>query len=100
MGDTDLGQFGDVHERARENGARDGTPILWSARHGADPWINLFFRADEIVSKQRTTWRRYAYALVVWLNFLEQRGRSAVAEAPAGPGGGEGRPDARGDRGT
>ncbi|WP_327322657.1 integrase [Streptomyces sp. NBC_01210] len=75
MGDTDLGQFGDVHERARENGARDGTPILWSARHGADPWINLFFRADEIVSKQRTTWRRYAYALVVWLNFLEQRGR-------------------------
>ncbi|MET7718786.1 hypothetical protein [Streptomyces sp. NPDC005407] len=64
-----------MHERARENGARDGTPILWSARHGADLWINLFFRADEIVSKQQTTWRRYAYALVVCLNFLEQRGR-------------------------
>ncbi|MER5493448.1 integrase [Streptomyces sp. NPDC002490] len=73
--DVDLGQLGDVHEIARENGARDGTPIIWSKRHGADPWINLFFRADEIVSKQRTTWRRYAYALVVWLNFLEQRGR-------------------------
>lgn len=27
------------------------------------------------MAKRRTTWRRYAYSLVVWLNFLEQRGR-------------------------
>ncbi|MCX5129427.1 integrase [Streptomyces sp. NBC_00347] len=73
-GDIELERLGDAHARARRNGAREGTPILWSDVQGADPRVNLFFRADEFVSKRPGTWRRYAYALVVWLNFLEQRG--------------------------
>lgn len=36
----------------------------------------MFFRFSWISSNRPRTWRRYAYTLVVWLNFLERRGRS------------------------
>lgn len=59
-----------VHRRARTNGARHGTPIIVSSLGEADPRINLFFRVGSMASAQPSTWRRYAHALVVWLDFL------------------------------
>lgn len=66
--------FGNVHERAASNGARHGTPILTSPSGVTDPRINLFFRAGTVAGGAVSTWRRYAYALVVWLEFLEVSG--------------------------
>jgi hypothetical protein len=75
-GDEDeFGWFGDVHERAARNGARHGTPILTSAAGVPDIRINLFFRTGAMAGGAVSTWRRYAYALVVWQEFLEVSGR-------------------------
>ena len=41
-----------------------------------DPRVNLFFRTGPMAAAQPSTWRRYAYALVVWLEFLAASGRS------------------------
>lgn len=68
--DGDLAWFGDVHERAARNGARHGTPLLLSPSGHPDARINLFFRTGKMAGARLTTWRRYAYALVVWLDFL------------------------------
>jgi len=75
-GDDELGVFGDVHEWAQRNGARHGTPILLSPSGGADARINLFFRFGDVAAHRPRTWRRYAFSLVVWLDFLETRARS------------------------
>ncbi|WP_344748853.1 hypothetical protein [Kribbella aluminosa] len=63
--------FGGVGERAVRNGARHGTPIL-SPPAGVrpDPRINLFFRTGSMAGASPATWRRYAYSLAVWLDFL------------------------------
>jgi integrase len=71
-----LAGFGDVHERATRNGARHGTPVIVSSAGRADARINLFFRTGTMAAAQPATWRRYAYALVVWLEFLTVFGRS------------------------
>ncbi len=72
----ELAGFGDVHERAARNGARHGTPIVLEPSGHADPRINLFFRTGTMAGRSPSTWRRYAYALVVWLEFLRVFGRS------------------------
>jgi hypothetical protein len=71
----ELAWFGDVYERAARNGARHGTPILTSPSGVTDPRINLFFRTGAVAGGAVSTWRRYAYALVVWLEFFEASGR-------------------------
>jgi integrase len=73
--DGDLAGFGDVHERAVVNGARQGTPVIMGVA-GVDPRLNLFFRTGVMAAARPSTWRRYAYALVVWLEFLAAVGRS------------------------
>jgi hypothetical protein len=70
-----LAGFGDLHERAVRNGARHGTPVIVERSGRADPRINLFFRAGAMTGRSPSTWRRYAYALVVWLEFLAVFGR-------------------------
>ena len=75
QGDIEELEFGDVNERAARNGARHGTPILTSPSGVSDPRINLFFRTGTVAGGAASTWRRYAYALVVWLEFLEVSGR-------------------------
>jgi hypothetical protein len=67
--------FGDVHERAARNGARHGTPVLTSPAGDSDPRVNLFFRTGQVAGVAVSTWRRYAYALLVWLRFLGVSGR-------------------------
>jgi integrase len=71
-----LAGLGDLHEHARKNGARHGTPVLLGPAGHVDPRVNLYFRVDAMAGCSATTWRRYAYALVVWLDFLEVSGRS------------------------
>ncbi|MFC9835580.1 integrase [Rhodococcus sp. NPDC127530] len=81
--DEQLHEFGDVHVRAERNGARHGTPILLSSSGEADPRINLFFRFGSVAARRPRTWRRYAFSLVVWLDFLATRGRSWDEATPA-----------------
>ncbi|MFD7240232.1 integrase [Streptomyces syringium] len=38
--------------------------------------VNRWFDSDEIRGLERGTWRKYAYSLVVWLNFLWAYGQS------------------------
>src|SRR5258708_5067576 len=70
-----LAGMGDVHERARRNGARHGTPVIVGTDGEADPRINLFFRTGAMADCSLATWRRYAYAVAVWLEFLAVSGR-------------------------
>ncbi|MGW9025662.1 integrase [Streptomyces sp. NPDC055722] len=74
--DTDqLSGFGDLHARAAANGARHGTPVILGPGGQPDPKVNLFFRTGAMADARPSTWRRYAYALVVWLEFLRVFGR-------------------------
>lgn len=73
--DGDLARLGDVHERARRNGARQGTPVIAHTAGETDARVNLFFRTGPMAAARPGTWRRYAFALVVWLNFLRVWGR-------------------------
>ncbi len=83
VGDGELAGLGDVHERAWRNGARQGTPVLVHTAGRVDARVNVFFRSGTMTAARPTTWRRYAFALVVWLNFLEVFGRG-WEEATAG----------------
>ncbi|MFJ3216103.1 site-specific integrase [Kitasatospora sp. NPDC086801] len=74
--DTDqLSGFGDLHARAAGNGARHGTPVLLDPQGRPDPRVNLFFRTGAMADARPSTWRRYAYSLVVWLQFLDVFGQ-------------------------
>ncbi|WP_190817058.1 hypothetical protein [Saccharopolyspora pogona] len=75
--DGQLVEFGDVHAWAERNGVWHGTPILLSPTGEADPRINLFFRFGSVAAKRPRTWRRYAFSLAAWLDFLQTRGRSS-----------------------
>ncbi|MFG3403636.1 hypothetical protein [Streptomyces sp. NPDC048142] len=76
-GDDLADKVGDVLAWAQKNGARHRTPFLIPADDRLpDPRVNLYFRKSKIVSKQPTTWRRYAYSLAVWLGFLDTLGVS------------------------
>ncbi|MFE9614203.1 integrase [Streptomyces sp. NPDC006012] len=73
--DEGLRAYGDIHNWARRNGARQGTPFLLAPDGTADARINLFFRVGSVASRRPRTWRRYAFSLAVWLDFLEVYGR-------------------------
>lgn len=73
--DENLEQYGDVRAWARRNGARQGTPFLLAPNGTADPRINLFFRIGPVAARRPRTWRRYAFSLAVWLDFLDAYGR-------------------------
>jgi hypothetical protein len=64
----------DLYERAAAKGARQGTPLVIRASGEVDPRVVLFFRVGTMASARPSTWRRYAYSLVVWLNFLDAVG--------------------------
>nr|WSY52033.1 site-specific integrase [Streptomyces sp. NBC_00886] len=66
--------LGNLHARAVRNGARHGTPVILSPSGRPDSRINLFFREGRMATSQPGTWRRYAYTLVVWLDFLDAVG--------------------------
>ncbi|MFD8075039.1 hypothetical protein ACFV3E_20620 [Streptomyces sp. NPDC059718] len=76
LGGSVLEGFGDLYKRAARNGAQHGTPVLVTVSGFTDPGVNLFFRVSPMVGRGIRTWRRYAYTLVVWLNFLQVFGRS------------------------
>ncbi len=65
---------GDVADRARRNGAREGTPFFLDPSGRADWRINAFWRAPGIRSLKPETQRRYAYSVKVWLDFLTALG--------------------------
>lgn len=52
------GELGDVHERARRNGGRQGTPVITGPGGRVDPRVNLFFRAGAMADRSPSTWRR------------------------------------------
>lgn len=66
----------DIHARARANGARQGTPLLTSPSGRPDARLNRFFRHGTMAGLRPQTWRRYAYSILVWLDFLEVRPRT------------------------
>ncbi|MBT2448028.1 site-specific integrase [Streptomyces sp. ISL-43] len=72
--DPQLPDLGDLHTRAARNGARHGTPVILPPSGRPDSRINLFFREGRMATSQPGTWRRYAYTLVVWLDFLDALG--------------------------
>lgn len=74
-----LSGFGDLHSRAVANGARHGTPVLIGPDGRPDPRVNLFFRTGPMAQARPGTWRRYAYSLVVWLDYLHGVGRGWAA---------------------
>ena len=76
LGEGELAGLGEVEERARRNGARQGTPVVVHTAGRVDARVNAFFRSGAMVGARPATWRRYAFALVVWLNFLEVFGRA------------------------
>ncbi|WP_199745494.1 site-specific integrase [Amycolatopsis sp. WAC 04182] len=61
-----------VAERARANGAREGTPFLLAPSGRADPVVNAFWRAPPVRRLSAETKRRYAFSLKVWLTFLHR----------------------------
>jgi integrase len=79
----DLAGLGDVAERARKNGARQGTPVVVHTGGRVDARVNAFFRSGAMATARPSTWRRYAFALVVWLNFLDVFDRSWDKATPA-----------------
>ncbi|MFE0055383.1 hypothetical protein [Streptomyces sp. NPDC059003] len=60
----------DVLERAMARPRRLGQPFLLDPLGAPDLRVNGWFDSDEIRGLGRKTWAKYAYSLVVWLNFL------------------------------
>ncbi|RFU42255.1 hypothetical protein DZF91_07505 [Actinomadura logoneensis] len=59
-----------VLQRAAQR-RREGQPFLLSPSGRPDRRINEWFASVELRSLARSTWRKYATCLRVWLNFLE-----------------------------
>lgn len=55
---------------------RAGQPVFVGPRNVPDVRINRWFVSDELGGASRTTWRKYAYSLLVWLNFCAVYGVS------------------------
>ncbi|KMS86741.1 integrase [Streptomyces regensis] len=62
--------LGDLYERARQNGARQGTPYFLDPSGRADSLVNAFWRCPPMRGRALSTKRRYAFSLKVWLDFL------------------------------
>lgn len=65
------------------HGRRPGQPFLLGPGGRPDPRVNAFFTSHPMVVRDRDTWRKYAYALGLWLNFLALRGQGWQQAAPA-----------------
>ncbi|WP_216907590.1 site-specific integrase [Nocardia noduli] len=68
-------RYRDVLERAYGR-MRAGQPVFLGPGGVADARVNRWFVSDELGNASRTTWRKYAYSLLVWLNFLAAYGVS------------------------
>jgi integrase len=66
--------FGDVLDRARRNGALEGTPFFIGPDGRADALVNAFWRVPGVRGLKAETRRRYAYSLKAWLDFLHAVG--------------------------
>ncbi|MGN2638824.1 hypothetical protein ACTD5D_22175 [Nocardia takedensis] len=64
-----------VLERAAGR-VRVGQPVFLGPGGVPDVRVNRWFVSDELGNAGRTTWRKYAYSLLVWLNFLVAYGVS------------------------
>lgn len=70
-------------ELLRAHGRRLGQPFLLGPDGRPDARVNAFFSSYPMTARDRGTWRKYAYALGLWLNFLAVRGRSWPQALPA-----------------
>jgi hypothetical protein len=66
--------------RARDPVA--GQPFLLGPDGRPDSRVNAFFTSRQIRVLDEDTWRKYAYALGLWLNFLVARGVGWVQAVP------------------
>lgn len=53
-----------------------GQPFLIGPDGRADQRVNQWFTADGMRGSSPATWRKYAYSLLIWLNFLAAYGRT------------------------
>ncbi|MFJ1753312.1 hypothetical protein [Kitasatospora sp. NPDC088134] len=63
-------QHADVLERAAARRRREGQPFLLDPLGAPDVRVNRWFESDDLRGLDPGTWRKYAYGLVLWLNFL------------------------------
>lgn len=73
----------DVLERAAARPRRVGQPFLLDPLGAPDLRVNSWFDSDDVRGLERSTWRKYAYSLVVWLSFLWAYGRPWYDVEPA-----------------
>ncbi len=64
------------HDRAA------GQPFLLRPTGRPDPRVNAFFACYPMSARDPDTWRKYAYALGIWLNFLAARSVSWDGAVP------------------
>ncbi len=69
-------QHGALIERARVDGRRRGQPFLLGPDGRPDLRVNAFFASRRMQARSPLTWKKYAHALGLWLNFLLVLGRS------------------------
>jgi len=62
-------------DRLREEDQRAGQPFLLGPDGRPDVRVNAFFTSRRMRARSPLTWRKYAYALGLWLNFLLVVGR-------------------------
>jgi site-specific recombinase XerD len=65
----------DLLDRLAAGNRRDGLPFLLGPDGRPDGRVNAFFSSSRMRGRSPLTWKKYAYALGVWLNFLEVIGR-------------------------
>jgi len=70
--------FAGLSQWARSHGAVTGQPFLLGPNGRPDSRVNAFFGAPRTRALDTDTWRKYGYALGMWLNFLESRGKSGI----------------------
>jgi integrase len=63
-------------DRAREEDGGAGQPFLLGPDGRPDLRVNAFFTSRRMRARSPLTWRKYAYALGLWLNFLLAVNRS------------------------
>ena len=68
------GRIGVCLERASGRMRRHGQPFFVGPGGLVDVRVNRWFCSDELRGLSRSTWRKYAYSRLVWLNFLSVYG--------------------------
>ncbi|MCW6005375.1 hypothetical protein K1W54_12395 [Micromonospora sp. CPCC 205371] len=63
-------RHGGLIERARLNGRRHGQPFMLGPDGRPAVRVNAFFASRRMQAKSPLTWKKYAHALGLWLNFL------------------------------